>query len=80
MKLSELILAIGDENIAFQVLLDAAQSVVKTKAGTKITFLTDAIQPEELLHGDKPEKMGLVVWLPRDRVEAVVAAEKLKTK
>lgn len=78
MKMSELILAVGDENVAFQNLLNDAQSIDKTKAGTKITFYTNAIQAEELLNGGKPEKMGLVLWLPRDRVEAAIAEEKAR--
>lgn len=76
MKMSELILAVGDDNVVFQNLLNDAHSIDKTKAGTKITFYTDAIQAEELLGGGKTKKLGLVLWLPRDRVEAAVAAEK----
>jgi hypothetical protein len=76
MKMSELILAVGDENVVFQNLLNDAQSIDKTKHGTKITFYTDAIHAEELLFGGKTKKMGLVLWLPRDRVEAAIAAEK----
>jgi hypothetical protein len=76
MKMSELILAIGDENVVFQNLLNDAYSIDKTKAGTKITFYTDAIQAEELLGGGQTKKIGLVLWLPRDRVDAAVAEEK----
>lgn len=75
MKMSELILAVGDENVVFQNLLNDAQSVEKTKSGTKITFYTDAIQAEEMLGGGMPKKMGLVLWLPKDRVDAAIAAE-----
>jgi hypothetical protein len=76
MKMSELILAVGDENIKFQNLLNDAQAVEKTRAGTKITFFTDAIQAEEMLGGGKPKMTGLVLWLPRDKVDAAIAAEK----
>ena len=75
MKMSDLILAVGDENVVFQNLDRDAQTVDKTKHGTKITFYTDAIKAEEVLFG-KPAKIGLVVWLPRDRVEAAIAKEK----
>ncbi len=44
MKMSELILAVGDDNVVFQNLLSDAQTIDKTKHGTKITFYTDAIQ------------------------------------
>ena len=76
MKMSELILAVGDENVIFQNLLNDAQSIDKTKHGTKITFYTGAIQAEELMGGGKPDKMGLVLWLPRVKVEAAIASEK----
>lgn len=58
MKMSELILAVGDENVIFQNLDRDAQTVVKTKHGTKITFYTDAIQAEEFLGDGKPKKIG----------------------
>lgn len=74
MKMSELILAVGDEHVIFQNLLNDAQSIDKTKHGTKITFYTNAIQAEELLGGGKTKKIGLVLWLPRDRVDAARAA------
>lgn len=74
MKMSELILAVGDENVRFQNLLNDAQSIDKTKHGTKITFYTDAVQAEELLGDGKTKNIGLVLWLPRDRVDAALAA------
>jgi hypothetical protein len=74
--MSELILAVGDENVLFQNLLNDAHSIDKTKHGTKVTFYTDAIQAEELLNGGKTKKIGLVLWLPRDRVDAAISAEK----
>lgn len=76
MKLSELILAVGDENILFQNLLNDAVSVDKTKHGTKVTFYTDGIHAEEMLNGGKTKNIGLVVWLPRDKAEAAVATGK----
>jgi hypothetical protein len=75
MKMSELILAVGDENVVFQNLDSDAHTIDKTKHGTKITFYTNAIQAEEVLF-DKSAKIGLVVWLPRDKVEAAIKAEK----
>lgn len=75
MKMSELILAVGDENVVFQNLLNDAVTIDKTKRGTKITFYTDAVQSEELMFGDS-KNIGLVLWLPRDRVNAAVAKEK----
>lgn len=74
MKISELILAVGDENVRFQNLLNDAQSVDKMKHGTKITFYTDAIQAEELLNGGRTKMLGLVLWLPREKAEAAAKA------
>ena len=73
MKMSELIAIVGDENVSFQNLDQDAHTVDKTKHGTKIAFYTDAIQAEELLGGGKTNKIGLVLWLPRDRVDAAIA-------
>lgn len=83
MTLSELlqaVLAAGDENVRIQNLLNDARTIDKTKHGTKITFYTDGVQAEEIaFNGGSPNKtknMGLVLWLPRDKVEAAIAAEK----
>ena len=76
MKMSELILAVGDDHVVFQNLDRDAHTINKTKHGTKIAFYTDAIQAEELLGDGKSKKIGLVVWLPRDRVDAAIAKEK----
>lgn len=73
MKMSELILAVGDENVVFQNLLNDAHSIDKTKAGAKITFYTNAIHAEEMLLGGKTKMVGLVLWLPRDRVDAALS-------
>lgn len=78
MKMSELILAVGDENVMMQNLLNDAQSIEKTKHGTRIAFYTDAVHAEEMLGGGKTKKIGLVLWLPRDRVDAAVAAERAR--
>jgi hypothetical protein len=76
MKMSELMLAVGDENIRFQNLLNDAQSIDQTKRGSRVTFYTDAIGPADLLDPGKCKTVGLVVWLPKNRVDAAVAAAK----
>lgn len=82
MKISDLILAVGDDNVKIQNLLEAAETVNKTKHGTQIVFFTNEVQAEELLfgHHSQTKNIGLVLWLPRDKVEAAVAAEKEKRK
>jgi len=74
MKLSELIAAIGDDNVRFQN-LDQDEWRLKGQNGL-LTFATD---PEEVpvanvLSGEgiKTKQLGLVVWLPRDAVEKAV--------
>ena len=65
MKMSELILAVGDDNVQFQNLDNCATSLnYSAKSGTKITFGT-----EQPLTPDGTERLGLVVWLPRDVVK-----------
>jgi hypothetical protein len=69
MKMSELILAIGDDNVQFQNLDHSATALnYNASGGTKITFGTDqAITPQGTT------KLGLVLWLDRDAVAAALA-------
>lgn len=72
MKMSELIIACGDENVQFQNLDQCASDInYSAKKGTKITFGTE--QPVNL---NGTEKLGLVVWLDRKAVAAAIAAER----
>jgi len=80
MKMSELILAIGDDNVKFQNLDHDAAAIDMTKKGTKISFYTDAVRAEDFLHVTKTHAIGLVLWLPRDKVNAAIAAEKAAKK
>lgn len=68
MKMSELILAIGDDNVEFQnldnVMIDANYH---HKNGTRITFGTD--MP---LMPDGTRKLGLILWLDRDAVKKAI--------
>ena len=71
MKMSELILAVGDDNVAFQNLDHCATDLnYSAKKGTKITFGTD--QPVNL---EGTEKLGLVLWLDRKAVAEAVAKD-----
>lgn len=68
MKMSELILAVGDDNVQFQNLDHCAMSLdYNAKKGTTITFGTE--QPVNL---EGTEKLGLVLWLDRKAVAAAV--------
>lgn len=69
MKMSELILAVGDDNVQFQNLDHCASDLnYSAKKGTKITFGTE--QPVNL---NGTEKLGLVVWLDRKLVADAIA-------
>lgn len=68
MKLSELIAAYGDDKVQFQNLDQCATDLTMDKRGTVITFGTD-----QRLNLKGSEKLGLVVWLDRDRVAEITA-------
>jgi hypothetical protein len=68
MKLSELITRYGDDKVQFQNLDHCANSLNMNKGITKISFATD--QP---ITFKGTEKLGLVVWLDRERVAAILA-------
>lgn len=71
MGLVELVTAIGDEHIRLQNLDNSAITLDwSAKRGTKITFGT-----EVSLTPNGTELLGLVVWLPRDAVAALMRSE-----
>jgi hypothetical protein len=68
--MTELITKIGDENIRFQNLDTSAISLnYDHKKGSKITFGTD-----EPILPDGTERLGLILWLPRDKVNEIINA------
>lgn len=72
MKLSELIARHGDDVVQFQNLDQCATALNMGKDGvTKITF--GAEQPITM---EGTVKLGLVVWLDREKVKQIVADEK----
>lgn len=74
--ISDLIRLVGDAYIHVQPLLDVISNVrlFDKGRGTSITFATstDLLTPGELMD-DRTRYVPLVVWLPRDRVEAAQA-------
>lgn len=74
MKLSELIAAYGDDRVQFQNLDQCADKLNMNGGKTKITFGTE--EPLDPLKGTV--KLGLVVWMDRERVAEIVAAAKAK--
>lgn len=68
--IGELVSRIGDDKIAIQNLDVSATTLdYSAKKGTKITFLT-----EEPLTPTGTERIGIVLWLPRDKVKEVLNA------
>lgn len=72
MNLSELIAKYGDDKVQFQNLDQCADAMNMAKGKTKITFGTE--QPFGL---EGTQKLGLVVWLDRERVKEIIAASKV---
>jgi hypothetical protein len=72
MNLSELISRYGDDKVAVQKLDDSATSLNMSNGVTKITFLT-----EEPLDIGGTDRLGLIVWMDRDRVQAIIDEAKL---
>lgn len=73
MKLSELILAVGDDNVRFQNLDQCAITLDwSIKKGTRITFGTE----EMIVPGEGTEKLALILWFDREAVAAALQSEK----
>lgn len=71
MNLSEMIAAYGDDRVQVQNLDTCADALNMTKKGTKITFGT-----EMRLTPNGTEKLGLIVWMDRERVAEIIATSK----
>lgn len=70
MGIVELITAVGDEHIELQNIqqnLDSANIVDKGKTG-KISFFTAPDKVADLFAQNESKFIGLVLWLPRERV------------
>ncbi len=76
MKLSELIAAVGDDNVIFQNLQECVKRIDKRKGHTEIAFGTNAISAEAMMLGTEgireTGKVCFIVWLPADKVDAAI--------
>lgn len=74
MKISELIAAVGDDNIIVQQLLTDFTAGSVGKKGATLTFATDSGFVSEYnkcaVLGGQPSHIGLVVWIPADKIRA----------
>jgi hypothetical protein len=70
MKLSKLIETVGDENVLIQPLANClTASKTNRKGETTISFVTKAIDTNDIMYGgDKSKMIGLVVWIPRFKI------------
>jgi hypothetical protein len=72
--LSEIVAAIGDDNIRLQSLASSITKATTKKNGdTTLTFLTNQVTASELMQGT-PERTGLVIWLPTAQMNALLDA------
>ncbi len=80
MKLSQLITDIGDQNISAQWLTDSliGAQYKKKSNDTEITFATNALTVNELMKPETAEKVALILWLPKDQVDSLMAADKAR--
>lgn len=71
MTLSELIAAVGDDNVIYQTLATDSTLVRKKKAGRQqvgeVVFDTDPRRADDLMLAN-PTHIGIVVWLPIERL------------
>jgi hypothetical protein len=72
MTIIELLAGVGVENVTVQNLLESMTNMRQTKGGTSITFMTDQVTAMQIMT-DTDERIGIVVWLPKDRARQVRA-------
>lgn len=75
MKITELVTAIGDDNIQFQNLDHSADNLQMVGATTKITF-----GAEERISVKGTDRLGLVLWLDRNAVADALAKSKAQAE
>jgi hypothetical protein len=73
MNIAELMAEVGSENITFQVLTQAMSGAKLRKGGaTEISFWTDAVSVAQATGITDSPMLGLVVWLPVDKLPAEI--------
>lgn len=78
MKLSELITAVGDENIRLQRVDESMTNISTNKKGiSKVTFETDAVSAGDFMGDNIAPMHGLIIWLPRDKLPAIPSPHNL---
>ncbi|MEM6286616.1 MAG: hypothetical protein AAF845_05625 [Bacteroidota bacterium] len=73
MTISDLIQQVGDDNIGVQNLDDDATACNLNGDVGSFTFNTDPKFVRERVPGQTPQHMGLVLWMPAERVRSIEA-------
>jgi hypothetical protein len=70
MTIVELLQHVGSENVQFQMLIECVENITVRKRGSVVTFGTppNMISPNDLLAPNESQYVGMVVWLPRDKM------------
>ncbi|MBF8448299.1 MULTISPECIES: hypothetical protein [Aeromonas] len=63
-SITDLLAAIGSDNIRFQVLQDSLLDIKAKKEGSDVTFCTNAISPADIFANTGPK--GLIIWVDRE--------------
>lgn len=75
MTLSELMKAVGDETIQWQLLSSGEVGITVLAKDSKVTFYTDRDKGQSLANflasGKQPTHLCLVVWLPYEKAMEV---------
>jgi hypothetical protein len=74
MTLSELIAAVGDDRIELQNLMHGDIDLSVGKRDGRITFYTGIDKVQDLMRGGE-RFIGLVVWLPKERMPKMEESE-----
>lgn len=70
MNIAELMAEVGSENITFQVLRSTSGASSRKGGATEISFHTDAVNVAQATGLEDSPYLGLVVWLPADKLPA----------
>jgi len=68
MKLSELILHVGDENVQIQNIEESCLGAKMIRGGTKLTIGTNAVSPKDILFPKQAKMRGIIVWMPVEKL------------
>ncbi|WP_429124972.1 hypothetical protein [Aeromonas allosaccharophila] len=60
-SITDLLAAIGSDNIRFQVLQNSLLDIKAKKEGSDVTFCTNAISPADIFANTGPK--GLIIWV-----------------